>query len=63
MSFKVSQKGSIFFVEDTAAGKIVERFKDRYMAEKFAKEAAAKQSDYFKDVKSNITINSVDMNI
>ena len=61
MSYQVSQKGNVFFVEDTASGRIVERFGSKESAQIHAKELAGREKDYFKDVDSHITINSIDM--
>jgi hypothetical protein len=61
MSFQVSQKGNVFFVEDTAGGRIVARMGTKEGAESYAKQLAGRQKDYFKDVKTNIRINSEEM--
>lgn len=59
--FVVTQKGNNFFVEDTAKGKVMERFDSKEMAKSYAKELADKQKDFFSGLRSNITINSDEM--
>lgn len=63
MSFKVSQKGRVFFVEDTAQGKILSKFDSKEMAKDYADSLAREQKEYFYNVPSRMSIKSDDVGI
>lgn len=58
MSFEITSKGKFYLVEDMARRQVIGRYETKEKAEEEVQKLKERQKDYFKDMKSHMTLNS-----